>query len=67
MFNELLLDDELRRVYGQCIRGHLEMVRRKIKREATGWQSMKQSLSWKITKPLRCFRRLVDTRDTGDD
>jgi dTDP-4-amino-4,6-dideoxygalactose transaminase/glycosyltransferase involved in cell wall biosynthesis len=67
MFNELLLDDELRRVYGPCLRGHLKTVRRKIKSEATGWQSMKQSLSWRITKPLRQFRRLVDGRDIGND
>jgi glycosyltransferase involved in cell wall biosynthesis len=34
IFNDLLLDDELRRVYGHCIRGHLETVRRKIKSES---------------------------------
>jgi dTDP-4-amino-4,6-dideoxygalactose transaminase/glycosyltransferase involved in cell wall biosynthesis len=67
MFNELLLDDELRRLYEGAIRGHLEATKRKIKDEAAGTRSIKQSLSWKITRPLRQLRRLMDLRDTGTD
>jgi len=67
MFTELLLDEELRGLYEDCIREHLVTLKRKIKREARGVRSIKQSLSWQITKPLRQLRRLVDARDSGDD
>ncbi len=67
MFNELLQDRELSRLYEDSIRGHLAATRRKIKDEAARTHSIKQSLSWKITKPLRRLRRLVDAGDQGDD
>lgn len=67
MYNELLLDEELRGLYEEPIRKHLEATKLKIEAEASGAQSLRQSLSWKITKPLRRFRRLVDVHDTGND
>lgn len=65
MFVELLLDDELRNKYGDRLREHLRASRRKILLEAGRAESMEQSLSWKVTKPLRLLRRLFDQNDRG--
>lgn len=67
MFVELLMDKELCARYADCLRAHLRVSRRKIIREVESVQSVKRSLSWRLTKPLRAIRRLFDRRDGGCD
>lgn len=67
MFVELLIDDEIRTLYGDCLRSHMGSARRKIIREVEGVHSLRRSMSWKLTKPLRAIRRLFDPRDRGRD
>lgn len=67
MFVELLLDDELRGVYGDDLRAHMDVSRRKILHEIEAAKSFRRSLSWRLTKPLRSFRRFFDPKDAGRD
>lgn len=67
IFLELFQNDSLRCKYEDCLRNHLRICSQKICREAEAALAVKQSLSWRLTKPLRFLQRLFDPGDNACD